>query len=76
LRDFVDGDDPAIVADPSIIRAVRINILARADKPDVNYTGLGNPPLAIENRVHGQPNDNFRRRLWQKIITIRNQWGQ
>jgi prepilin-type N-terminal cleavage/methylation domain-containing protein len=74
--DFVDGDDPAIVANPSIIRAVRINILARADKPDVNYTGLGNPPLAIENRVHGQPNDNFRRRLWQKIITIRNQWGQ
>ena len=71
--DFVDGNDAAIAADPSIIRAVRVNVLARADRPDVNYAGLGNPPANIENRVHAATNDAFRRRWWQTLITMRNQ---
>lgn len=68
--DFLNG---AVIADPSIIKALRINILARSDKPDPNYLGLGNPPAIIENRNHNPLNDNFRRRLWQSIITMRNQ---
>jgi prepilin-type N-terminal cleavage/methylation domain-containing protein len=68
--DFLNG---AAVADPSTIRAVRVNILARADRPDPNYLGLGNPPAAIENRNHNPTNDNFRRRWWQSITAMRNQ---
>jgi type IV pilus assembly protein PilW len=66
---FIDGN---LVIDPSDIAAVRINILARADRPDVNYGGQGNPPASIENRNHAQTNDNFRRRWWQTTVTLRN----
>lgn len=69
--DFVDG---AAVADDTDIRAVRINILAMSDKPDITYQGLGSPPLAIENRVYGAvAADNFKRRWWQSIVKMRNQ---
>ena len=72
--DFVDGDDTAIQADPSIIRAIRVNILARAAREDVNYTGLGlSANLDIENRTHVATSDGFRRRWWQTLITMRNQ---
>lgn len=70
--DFVNGNDPAIAANPSIIRAVRVNILARADRTDLNYTAQGNPPAAIENRNHAPTNDSFRRRWWQAIAVMRN----
>ncbi len=59
--------------DPVTIRAVRINVLARAEREDVNYQGMGNPPSLIENRNHAATNDNFRRRWWQTVVTIRNQ---
>ncbi|MBI4683259.1 MAG: PilW family protein [Nitrospirae bacterium] len=71
--DFLNGNDPIITADPSIIRAVQVNVLARTDKPDVNFTGLGNPPALVANNPHATTNDNFKRRWWQTIITIRNQ---
>jgi len=67
--DFLNG---AAVADPSTIRAVRVNILARSDRPDPNYRSLGNPPAAIENRNHNPTNDDFRRRWWQTMVTMRN----
>jgi len=67
--DFLNG---AAVADPDTIRALRINILARTDRADRNYTGLGNPPAAIENRNHNSTNDDFRRRWWQTVVSMRN----
>ena len=68
--DFLDG---AAVADPDTIKAVRINVLAMSDRADKDYTGLGNPPAVIENRNHNSTNDDFRRRWWQTVTTIRNQ---
>lgn len=67
--DFLAG---TAVADPDTIRALRINILARTDRADRNYTGLGNPPAAIENRNHNATNDSFRRRWLQTVTTNRN----
>ncbi len=68
--DFLDGSG---VADPDTIRAVRINILARADRADPNFEGLGNPPAEIENRDHSATNDSFRRRWWQTVVSMRNE---
>lgn len=62
--------------DPSEIRTIRVSVLARADKPDTDYSGQGNPPASIENRDHSQTADNFRRRWWQKTVTVRNRWGR
>lgn len=66
----------SISNDPSEIRTVRVSVLARADKPDLDYTGRGVPPATIENRDHSQATDDFRRRWWQKIVTARNRWGR
>jgi prepilin-type N-terminal cleavage/methylation domain-containing protein len=68
--DYYNG---AAVADPSTIRAIRINILARSDFPDPNYANQGNPPAQIENRILGATNDNFRRRWWRTVVKVRNQ---
>lgn len=69
--DFINGS--AVINDADI-RAIRINILARAARPDVNYAGLGLVnPLTIENRTHAATSDDFRRRWWQTLITMRNQ---
>jgi type IV pilus assembly protein PilW len=68
--DFLDG---AAVADPGTIKALRINVLAMSDRVDKSFTGLGNPPAVIENRNHNSTNDDFRRRWWQTVATIRNQ---
>ena len=38
--DFING---GAVGDNADIRAIRINVLARTDKADVNYQGMGNP---------------------------------
>jgi type IV pilus assembly protein PilW len=67
-NDFITG----AVADPATIMAVRVNVLARSDRPDPNYRALGNPPAAIENRNHIPTNDDFKRRWWQTIVTMRN----
>lgn len=66
-EDFIDSP-----ADFSSIRAIRVNILARTEKGDVNYESQGNPPASIENRVHGPTGDDFRRRWWQSMVTLRN----
>ncbi len=69
--DYVNAD---LIADPASIRSLRINILARADRGDLNYGGKGNPPsIAIENRSPDPTNDNFRRRWWQTVVTMRNE---
>ena len=68
--DFMNG---IMVTDPDTIRAVRINVLARADRADPNFRAQGNPPAGIENRAHVPTNDDFRRRWWQTIVTMRNQ---
>jgi prepilin-type N-terminal cleavage/methylation domain-containing protein len=67
--DFVNG---VSFSDPNTIRAVRINILARADRPDPNYRGLGSRPTSIENHAFQATSDDFRRRWWQTIVKIRN----
>jgi type IV pilus assembly protein PilW len=68
--DYYDG---GAVADPTTIKAVRINILARSDFPDPNYSSQGNPPAQIENRALSATNDNFRRRWWRTTVKVRNQ---
>ncbi len=67
--DFIDGSS---VGDFSRVLAVRINVLARAAKPDPAFSGLGNPPAQIENRAHAATNDSYRRRWWQSVVTLRN----
>jgi prepilin-type N-terminal cleavage/methylation domain-containing protein len=52
---------------------IRINILARTPRPDLNFQGQGNPPATIENRKHASTNDSFRRRWWQTEVDLRNQ---
>lgn len=68
--DFVDG---TLVANDADIRAIRINILARSDKGDIHYQGLGSVPAFIEDRPHVQAADNLKRRWWQSIAIMRNQ---
>ncbi|MBI4847767.1 MAG: PilW family protein [Nitrospirae bacterium] len=65
-----DGVNPGVITDPSTIRAIRVNILARSDREDMNYQGIR--PAAIENRAHNQATDNFRRRWLQTIVTMKN----
>ncbi len=69
----IDFEDGSSVADPSTIKAVRINVLARSDKPDQNYKLQGMPPAMVENRAHSSTYDDFRRRWWQTTVKIRNQ---
>jgi hypothetical protein len=68
--DFINAD---VIADPSTIMAFRINVLAQSDRPDINYKGLGNPPDQIENHTLSDTNDDFRRRWWRTVTTMRNQ---
>lgn len=70
--DFIDGDD-FVSEYYEKIRVIRVNILARTSREDLNYQGKGNPPAQIENRNHDQTNDNFRRRWWRSIVKLRNQ---
>lgn len=67
--DFVDG---SAVADPSTIKAVRVNILARTGRPDQNYRNMGSRPVAIENHIQTVVTDDFKRRWWQIIVNVRN----
>ncbi|MBI5665859.1 MAG: PilW family protein [Nitrospirae bacterium] len=78
MVDTAFQDAPAVPSATfnSAIQAVRVSVLARADKPDSDYAGQGNPPATIENRNHGETNDDFRRRWWQKTVTVRNRWGR
>ncbi|HBH62017.1 MAG TPA: hypothetical protein DDX85_09835 [Nitrospiraceae bacterium] len=62
--------------DPAEIRTARVSVLARADKRDPDYAEQGIPPATIENRDHVQTADDFRRRWWQKTVTVRNRWGR
>ena len=71
--DAPDFQNAAAIADPTTITAVRVNVLARSDKPDPNFAGFGNPPATVENRNHAPTNDNFKRRWWQTVIAMRNQ---
>ena len=68
--DFLNA---GLVVNFASIRAVRVNIVARTDKPDPNYQGLGSPLALVENRARAQVPDNFKRRWWQSMITMRNQ---
>jgi len=69
LDDFVDG---SAVSDPSTIKAVRVNVLARTDRPDPGYRGMGSRPAAIENHNQTVVTDDLRRRWWQAIVGVRN----
>ncbi len=66
---YIDADD---IADFSTIMAFRINFLARSDRPDTSYEGLGNPPSTIENRTLASTDDDYRRRWWRTVVTLRN----
>ncbi len=68
--DFIDGD---VVTNNNDIIAVRISILARADKEDYKLRPLDIPPEQIENRRNPVVvGDGFRRRLWQSVVNLRN----
>ncbi len=67
--DFAPAGVGVVNAD---IRAIRINVVGRTDKPDPNFLLMGNPPALVENNALGQPNDSFKYRWWQKIVKIRN----
>ena len=67
-NDFVDS---VPLANAVRIKAVRISLLARADRADLSVT-TENPPANLENRVHAATNDGFRRRLWQTVVNLRN----
>ncbi|MBI5056628.1 MAG: PilW family protein [Nitrospirae bacterium] len=67
-----DGVNAGVIGTPSTIRAVRVNILAKSDRADMNYQDQGIRPAAIENRNHPQGTDNLRRRWWQTIVTMKN----
>lgn len=68
LDDFVNGS--AVGA--STIKAVRVNVLARTDRPDPQYRDMGSRPATIENRNEPVVVDDFRRRWWQTIVSVRN----
>ncbi|MEW6002484.1 MAG: PilW family protein [Nitrospirota bacterium] len=52
---------------------MRINILARTARADLNFQGQGNPPDSIENRnLTAIPDDSLRRRWWQMEVDLRN----
>jgi hypothetical protein len=55
-----------------ITERIRVNILSRAEKPDPDFEGQGNPPSKIENRGHAATNDGYRRRWWQMEVDLRN----
>lgn len=59
------------MTDPSTIRSIRLNLLARTDREDKSYEAMGNPPATIENRDHDATNDDFRRRWWQSVVSAR-----
>jgi Tfp pilus assembly protein PilW len=69
LDDFVNG---SAVADPSTIKAVRVNVLARTDRPDPQYRDMGSRPKIIENNTQIVVVDDYRRRWWQAIVSVRN----
>lgn len=69
INNFVNG---SAVADPSTIKAVRVNVLARTDRPDPQYRDMGSRPVTIENRNEPAGVDSFRRRWWQTIVSVRN----
>ena len=75
MLDDTDFNSVIAPANFSRIRAVRINILTRSEKIDQNFSGMGNPPLAIENHVIPQPGDDFKRRWQQSIVFIKNLEG-
>ncbi len=61
------------VASPIQIRAMRINVLARADRPDHSFKDKGAPPDVIENHDITDTIDDFRRRWWITTVRLRNQ---
>lgn len=69
LDDFING---SAVSDPSTIKAVRVNVLARTDRPDPGYRNMGSRPVWIENHEQTVVVDDFRRRWWQAIVSVRN----
>ena len=62
-----------IPADPGLIRAVRINVLARTFREDLKWRDahLGRRP-AVENRAAADQTDGFRRRLLTSVVEVRN----
>jgi len=84
---YLDSND-VVAATPGDIRSVRISLLARANRPDQNFTnGLtycpGSNPYDVATGTCEEPNpalatiwgpynDNFRRRLLITTIQCRN----
>lgn len=69
-EDFIDM--PPLIDHPTI-KAVRINLLAVANREDPNYQGMGIPPASIANRSWAAATpDNFRRRWLRTMVRIRN----
>ena len=66
---IINGSDTGIAVDTSLIRAVRIWILARTAMPDPNFRNT-NTYVVGENVI--TPNDGFRRRLLSTTVKCRN----
>jgi len=75
---YLDGNG-VVTATPANIRAVRVSILARASRPDQNFTNtrVYTPASTVAWDLNGAaagnaPNDHFRRRLLITTIQCRN----
>ncbi|MBN1276285.1 MAG: PilW family protein [Deltaproteobacteria bacterium] len=68
-NDLIEGVALASPVDPADIRAVRIWMLARTDRPDDRFR---NPETYVVGHKVLTPGDNYRRRLLETIVRCRN----
>ncbi|HOP48572.1 MAG TPA: PilW family protein [Desulfobacteraceae bacterium] len=66
---LIEGVALASTVDPADIRAVRIWMLARTDRPDDRFR---NPETYVVGHKVSTPGDNYRRRLLETIVRCRN----
>ncbi len=69
VNDTEGGANTGTSVDISDIRAVKVWILARSSRPDSTYT---NPNTYVVGANHYTPSDNYRRRLSETTIKLRN----
>ena len=67
-----DDGNGNVIASIAAIRSVQITLVARAERPDPQYTDANNYENAQGTVIISAPNDNFRRRRLAKQIQCRN----
>lgn len=73
LNDGTETNAPAAVAPPTVpaIRAVRISLLARSRDPNASSARISTRP-ALEDHGAGASADGYHRRLFTKVVEVRN----